>query len=137
MSQADRSDSPHEANDAPQANEAPQANDDCIFCGIIAGRVPATVVHAGQRVVAFTDVAPQAPTHVLVVPRAHHPTVAELARHDPAALAELVEVADAVAAQAMLPGYRLVFNTGAAAQQSVGHVHGHVLGGRPFSWPPG
>jgi histidine triad (HIT) family protein len=121
----------------PPGPATPPTESDCPFCAIVAGRAPATVVADAERVLAFTDIAPQAPTHVLVVSRAHHPTVAELARHDPAALVELVTVADQVATQAELPGYRLVFNTGTAAQQSVHHVHGHVLGGRPFSWPPG
>jgi histidine triad (HIT) family protein len=120
-----------------QPPESPGPDAGCVFCAIVAGRAPATVVARGEHVLAFTDVAPQAPTHVLVVPLAHHPTVAELARAEPAVLAELVGLADEVARSAGLPGYRLVFNTGAAAQQSVHHVHGHVLGGRPFTWPPG
>jgi histidine triad (HIT) family protein len=120
-----------------QAAESPGPDTGCVFCAIAGGHAPASVVARGERVMAFTDIAPQAPTHVLVISLAHHPTVADLARAEPAALAELVGLADDIARSAGLPGYRLVFNTGAAAQQSVHHVHGHVLGGRPFTWPPG
>ena len=87
--------------------------------------------------VAFRDIDPQAPTHVLVIPRAHHADVADLAAADPEALAELVTEAAAVAADDGHADFRLVFNTGAEAGQSVFHVHGHVLAGRPLAWPPG
>jgi histidine triad (HIT) family protein len=102
----------------------------CPFCGIAAGYIPATVVRESERVVAFRDLAPQTPTHVLVAPRAHHRDVATLADAEPQTLVELVSTAAAVAADAGLEGYRLVFNTGEVAGQSVFHVHGHVLGGR-------
>jgi histidine triad (HIT) family protein len=114
---------------------------DCLFCRIVAGEIPATVVKEGERVLAFRDVNPQAPTHVLVISRAHHRNVAALAAADPAALADLVamsaEVAQDAATGAGPASYRLVFNTGAQAGQSVFHVHGHVLAGRAMSWPPG
>ena len=113
------------------------SEDGCLFCGIVAGDVPAEIVRIGQRVVAFRDVNPQAPLHVLVVPRDHHADVAALAAADPEALAELVEVAQGLAAPRATASFRLVFNTGAGAGQSVFHVHGHVLAGRPFGWPPG
>jgi len=90
-----------------------------------------------ERVVAFRDVSPQAPTHVLVVTRDHHPNVAALASADPDTLVEMVAEAGAVAEADGLDAYRLVFNTGAQAGQSVFHVHGHVLGGRDMHWPPG
>lgn len=109
---------------------------DCIFCRIASGDIPADLVAQGERVVAFRDLNPQAPTHVLVIPRDHHENVGELAT-DPAALAELAAVAAQVAADECDGQYRLVFNTGAAAGQSVFHVHGHVLGGRGMTWPPG
>lgn len=109
----------------------------CLFCRVVAGSVPATLVGESAGVVAFRDVNPQAPTHVLVVPRVHHPTVADLAAADPQVLAELVALAARAAAEEGLEGHRLVFNSGAAAGQSVLHVHGHVLGGRPMAWPPG
>jgi histidine triad (HIT) family protein len=114
---------------------------DCPFCRIVAGEIPATVVKSGERVLAFRDLNPQAPTHVLVIPRAHHRNVAALAAADPAALADLVAMAAEVAQEAATEAgpaiYRLVFNTGEQAGQSVFHVHGHVLAGRPMSWPPG
>lgn len=112
------------------------AVDDCIFCKIAAGDIPADLVAEGERVMAFRDLSPQAPTHVLVIPRDHHENVGELAG-DPAAMAELVATAARIAEQECGGQYRLVFNTGAAAGQSVFHVHGHVLGGRGMTWPPG
>lgn len=107
----------------------------CLFCQIVAGQIPAEIVHETERTVAFRDIAPQAPTHVLVVPRAHHENAAALAAADPVASAELVTAAAAVAEQESLTGYRLIFNTGADAGQTVFHAHLHVLGGRPLSWP--
>jgi histidine triad (HIT) family protein len=106
---------------------------DCLFCRIVAGEIPATVVRESERTLAFRDVAPQAPTHVLVVPKDHYPNVAALAAQ-PALLAELIEQASAVAAEEGVDeaGYRLVFNTGPDAGQTVFHAHGHVLGGRPL-----
>jgi histidine triad (HIT) family protein len=112
---------------------------DCLFCGIAAGQIPATIVVDGKRAVAFRDLNPQAPTHVLVVPRDHFPDVAALAAAGDGLLDELVavarEVADADGIEAS--GYRVVFNTGQDGGQTVGHVHAHVLGGRPMTWPPG
>ena len=122
-------------------SEISTAEQDCLFCRIVAGEIPATVVKEGERVLAFRDVNPQAPTHVLVISRAHHPNVATLAAADPAALADLVamsaEVAQDAGTEAGPASYRLVFNTGAQAGQSVFHVHVHALAGRPVSWPPG
>ena len=112
-------------------------SDDCLFCKVAAGEIPADVVHQGDRVLAFRDLNPQAPTHVLVVPRAHHPDVAALAAADPAALAELVALGRQVATAEGHDDFRLVFNTGPEAGQSVFHVHGHVLAGRALGWPPG
>lgn len=111
---------------------------DCLFCRIVAGTVPADVVHVTERTVAFRDLSPQAPTHVLVVPREHFANAAELAAGDPVASAELVSAAAAVAvAEGCGEDYRLVFNTGAGAGQSVFHTHVHLLAGRPLTWPPG
>ncbi len=112
------------------------AVDDCLFCKIASGAIPADLVAEGERVVAFRDLSPQAPTHVLVIPREHHVNVGALAS-DPATMAELVATAAEVAARECDGEYRLVFNTGARAGQSVFHVHGHVLGGRGMTWPPG
>ena len=112
-------------------------SEDCLFCKVVAGEIPADVVHRGDAVVAFRDVAPQAPTHVLVIPRAHLASVSDLAAADPIALAELVTVGRLVATAEGHDDYRLVFNTGPKAGQSVFHVHGHVLAGRQMTWPPG
>ncbi|WP_426245330.1 HIT domain-containing protein [Nocardioides sp. LHG3406-4] len=114
------------------------APDDCLFCKIVAGDIPADVVHESDTVLAFRDLNPQAPTHVLVVPRSHHANAAELAAAEPATVAGLVAAAARVADDEGLDGqYRLVFNTGADAGQSVFHTHLHLLGGRRFTWPPG
>ncbi|PSL06930.1 histidine triad (HIT) family protein [Haloactinopolyspora alba] len=110
---------------------------DCLFCKIVAGEIPATVVRRSERTVAFRDVSPQAPTHVLVIPKEHHADVPTLAEVAPDTLTELVNEAGAVAADEGIDAFRLVFNTGAEAGQSVFHVHGHVLGGRAMTWPPG
>jgi len=110
---------------------------DCLFCRVVGGELSAEVVRESAGVVAFRDLSPQAPTHVLVVPRAHYPTVGALAAADPRLLAELVAVAEAVVADEGLDAHRLVFNSGAGAGQSVFHAHGHVLGGRRMLWPPG
>ena len=111
---------------------------DCLFCRIVTGEIPADVVHDGDRVLAFRDVDPQAPTHVLVIPREHHADVAAVADADPALLGEVLQAAVVVADQEGLDGgYRLVANTGDDGGQSVHHLHVHVLGGRRLSWPPG
>jgi histidine triad (HIT) family protein len=117
--------------------DGPAVPADCVFCRVVAGEIPAEVVHEGRLVLAFRDLAPVAPTHVLVVPRWHHRDVGALAVGQPEALAELVRVAADVAGAAGHADYRLVFNTGAGAGQSVFHVHGHVLAGRDLTWPPG
>lgn len=110
---------------------------DCIFCRIIAGEIPASLIHESDRVIAFDDINPQAPTHVLVIPKTHIENAAELATADPQSLTELFSVAAMIASNRELTGYRTVFNTGAAAGQSVFHAHLHLLGGRSLQWPPG
>lgn len=111
---------------------------DCLFCRIVAGEVPATTVHSTDDSVAFRDINPQAPVHVLVIPRAHHADVSALAAADPGLAGRLLrDVAEIAAKEGVGEAYRLVFNTGAEAGQSVFHVHGHVLGGRRLTWPPG
>jgi histidine triad (HIT) family protein len=110
----------------------------CLFCKIVAGDVPADVVHETERTVAFRDIDAQAPTHVLLIPRHHEPDAAALAAADPESMVDLMTTAAVVAEKEGLgEGYRMVFNTGAQAQQSVFHAHLHVLGGRPMTWPPG
>lgn len=105
----------------------------CLFCRIVAGEVPAEVVHETERTVAFRDIGPQAPTHVLVVPRDHHEDVAGCVDADPALLVDVLAAAVAVARQEGLDsGYRLLTNVGDDAGQTVHHLHVHVLGGRPL-----
>jgi len=112
---------------------------DCLFCKIVAGDVPAKRVAESGRTVAFRDINPQAPTHVLVIPKDHHPDLAALASSDGGLLAEVAVQAHRVAEAEGLAdsGYRVVFNTGPEAGQTVFHVHAHVLGGRRLAWPPG
>jgi len=110
---------------------------DCFFCVIAAGEAQADILYRDDHVLAFRDISPQAPLHALVIPLEHHVDVACLAAASPDALAALVAAAARVATEAGHPAYRLVFNTGADAGQSVFHVHGHVLAGRDLAWPPG
>ncbi|GAA3757871.1 histidine triad nucleotide-binding protein [Salinactinospora qingdaonensis] len=111
----------------------------CLFCKIVAGEVPAEIVREGERTIAFRDINPQAPTHVLIVPREHVATAAEAAHADVGLLDEIAREAEEVAKVDGVAetGYRLIFNTGTGAGQTVFHVHGHVLGGRGLEWPPG
>lgn len=109
----------------------------CLFCSIVAGDVPADIVLRTEDVVAFRDIDPKAPTHVLVIPTAHFENVDVMSSEAPAVAAAVLQAAADVARSEALDGYRLVFNTGAEAGQSVFHVHGHVIGGRSLTWPPG
>jgi histidine triad (HIT) family protein len=113
---------------------AGEPQSDCLFCKIVAGEIPATVVRQNERTIAFRDINPQAPTHVLVIPRAHYPNAAALAAAEPELTAELLVEAGEVAADEKIAesGYRLIFNTGAGAGQTVFHAHVHVLGGTPL-----
>lgn len=112
-------------------------SEDCPFCRIVAGGIPADVVAESEQSLAFRDIDPAAPTHVLVVPRRHVPDVASLGAASAEELADVLALAARVAEQEGLPGYRVVANTGQAAQQSVFHAHVHVIGGRTLTWPPG
>ncbi|MQY02738.1 Purine nucleoside phosphoramidase [Actinomadura sp. RB68] len=116
-----------------------RAMTDCLFCKIVSGDVPAEIVRESDRALAFRDINPQAPTHVLVIPREHHPNVGELAAADPGLLAEVLREANQVAVDEGVAGegFRVVFNTGPRAGQTVFHVHAHVIGGRDLNWPPG
>ena len=111
----------------------------CLFCKIVAGEIPAEKVFEDNRAVAFRDVNPQAPVHVLVIPRAHLESLDDAAQTDEALLGHLLRVAARVANSEGLSesGYRTVVNTGTDAGQSVLHVHVHLLGGRTLAWPPG
>ena len=112
---------------------------DCLFCKVVAGQVPATLVFQDDHVVAFKDITPRAPTHVLIVPRRHIATLNELSPDDDALVGEMVRAAAAIAKEQGLSerGYRTVFNCNAEAGQTVFHIHLHLLGGRPMTWPPG
>ena len=110
----------------------------CIFCRIAAKDVPAGIVHEDGDVVAFRDLSPQAPTHILVISKRHVASLTDMVEGDAALLGAMMLVAKQVAVAAGLAaGYRVVTNSGADAGQSVSHIHLHVLGGRPMSWPPG
>ncbi len=113
--------------------------DDCIFCKIAAGDVPASIVKQDDLVVAFEDINPQAPIHIQIIPRKHIPSVLELDSAQVDILARMVETANEIARERGLDerGFRLVFNCGPEAGQTVPHLHLHLLGGRAMSWPPG
>jgi histidine triad (HIT) family protein len=113
---------------------------DCLFCAIAAGEIQATVVSQTKRTIAFEDINPQAPVHVLVIPRTHHDDLTDLLDSgEDGLLREVLEQATEVARSRGLSsdGFRVVFNTGREGGQTVGHVHAHVLGGRQMTWPPG
>lgn len=112
-------------------------SDDCLFCGVVAGDVDADVVYADEHVVAFRDIDPQAPVHVLVVPRTHVHDLGALVTAEPELSEPLMAGVAAVVDDHGLDAYRVVVNTGAEAGQSVFHLHVHLLAGRPLSWPPG
>lgn len=109
-------------------------SDTCLFCRIAAGEIPATVVHETGTTLAFRDTGPKAPVHVLVIPKAHHANVGELAEADPALAGAVLAAAGAVAKAEGLTGdgYRIIFNTGPHSGQEVDHAHAHVLGGAPL-----
>lgn len=112
---------------------------DCLFCKIISGEIPGSIVYQDDRVVAFNDINPQAPTHVLIVPRRHIPSLNDLAPGDDQIVGELVRRAAAIAKARGIDGggYRAVFNTNRDAGQTVFHIHLHLIGGRSLNWPPG
>lgn len=111
---------------------------DCLFCKIIAGQIPATVVYRDERVLAIRDIHPMAPTHVLLMPLRHFSSIAEVEAGDSDLIGALHLAAVNVAAQETLTGgYRLVINQGRDGGQTVGHLHLHLLGGRAMHWPPG
>jgi histidine triad (HIT) family protein len=121
-------------------DDARARDPDCLFCGIVAGEIPAELVHSDDLVVAIRDIAPRAPTHVLFLPRAHIRSAAELTEADGpllgrlfAAAADYARGAAGIADQ----GYRMVLNVGRWGGQTVDHLHVHLLGGRSMSWPPG
>jgi histidine triad (HIT) family protein len=112
---------------------------DCLFCKIINREIPGSIVYEDERVLAFNDINPQAPTHVLIVPKRHIESLNELDGADDQIVGELVRRASAIAKERGISagGYRVVFNTNRDAGQSVWHIHLHLLGGRLLKWPPG
>lgn len=112
---------------------------DCLFCKMVSGAIAPAIVYEDDTVLAFRDINPQAPTHVLVIPRQHIATLNDLRNEDAALIGRLYLVAGQIAQQAGIAerGYRTVMNCNAEAGQSVFHIHLHLLGGRPMHWPPG
>lgn len=112
---------------------------DCLFCRIVTGQIPATKVYEDDVLLAFDDIAPAAPMHVLIIPKEHIPTVNALEERHDVLVGQMVRRAAALAASRGYDsrGFRTVFNCNAEAGQTVFHLHLHVLGGRPMTWPPG
>lgn len=112
---------------------------DCLFCKLAAGEIPASIVYDDARLVAFKDITPQAPTHILVIPRRHISTLNDLGPEDDGLVGEMTRRAAAIAKEQGLAerGYRVLFNCNADAGQTVFHIHMHLLGGRRLGWPPG
>jgi histidine triad (HIT) family protein len=112
---------------------------DCLFCKIITREIPASIVYEDDRVIAFNDINPQAPTHVLVVPKRHIATLSDLTPDDDAIVGEVVRRGAAIAQERGIAaaGFRTVFNTNREAGQTVFHIHLHLIGGRQLVWPPG
>jgi len=123
----------------PPARATPVSQSDCLFCRIVAGSIPANVIHQDEDVIAFRDISPQAPVHVLVIPREHIPSLDAAADAHGKLMGKLLHTArDVARAEGIADGgYRAVLNVGADAGQAVHHIHLHVLGGRGLGWPPG
>ena len=115
------------------------SNDDCLFCKIVAGDIPADIIFESETVIAFRDISPQAPTHVLIIPRRHIKTINHLQDGDQAVVGDLFLAAAKIAAEEGIAedGYRVVMNCNAGAGQTVFHIHLHLVGGRAMGWPPG
>jgi len=113
--------------------------EDCLFCRIVAGDIPSSRVHEDDEVIAFRDLAPRAPTHILVIPRRHIGSAADLSEADGPLLGRLFAVTAAVAREQGIAdaGYRIISNVGRWGGQTVDHLHLHLMGGRAFDWPPG
>ena len=116
----------------------PETPNDCLFCRIAAREIPAEIVHESHGVVGFRDLRPAAPTHILLIPKEHIESAADLEEKHGDLLAELFQAAAHLAkAEKLVSGWRVVTNVGPDAGQSVFHLHFHLLGGRPMQWPPG
>ena len=112
---------------------------DCLFCKIVSGEIPADIVYQDEQVLAFRDISPQAPTHILTIPKRHITTINDIAEEDAALIGQMVLTAKKLAAQEGLTedGYRLTMNCNENGGQTVYHIHLHLLGGRRMNWPPG
>jgi len=122
-----------------EIGEARRRDPACLFCRIVAGELPSTVVHADDDLVAIRDIAPRAPTHILILSRDHIPSAADLTTNDGPLLGKVFATAAAIARDEGLAerGYRIVTNVGQWGGQTVDHLHFHLMGGRSFTWPPG
>ncbi len=115
-----------------------ETSPDCLFCRIVAGEIPATIVERTDSTVAFRDIAPVSPTHILVIPTTHVADLGEAIALDPTIVSDVLGRASAIAtAEGLTDGYRVVLNTGDDGGQTVHHLHAHLLGGRAHTWPPG
>lgn len=111
---------------------------DCIFCKIVAGEIPSTKVYEDEQVLAFRDIEPQAPFHVIIIPKQHVASAADIGGDNSHLIAKVFEAAAKIAASEHLEnGFRIVNNCGAEGGQTVGHIHFHMLAGRMLAWPPG
>lgn len=110
---------------------------DCLFCKFVNAQLPINLIGQNSGAIAFNDINPKAPTHILVIPKIHVQNLAELSAHSPELQSVMLLIDEVAKSQKLVNGYRVVFNTGAAAGQSVFHAHAHVLGGRSMQWPPG
>jgi histidine triad (HIT) family protein len=126
-------------NIKPPQKDEPMSNDDCLFCKIRDGKIPATITYRDDDVLAFKDIGPKAPLHELVIPLRHSATLAEATDADAELYGRLLVIAAKRAKESGLAadGFRVVMNAGPGAGQTVFHVHLHVLAGRPLAWPPG
>lgn len=111
--------------------------DNCLFCKIIAGEVPSQKRYEDDEVLAFNDIAPQAPVHIVIVPKVHIRSAEEINESNYQIAGKLIQTASIIAKELKLEGYRLIFNTNEIAGQTVLHLHCHLLGGRAMNWPPG
>ncbi len=110
---------------------------DCLFCKIINGEIPSTKVYEDDKVVAFNDIEPQAPVHILIIPKEHIKSAAEIDESNSGLIAHVFEVAAKIAKEKNLDGFRIVNNCGDSAGQTVKHIHFHLMSGRDFGWPAG
>jgi histidine triad (HIT) family protein len=111
--------------------------ENCLFCRIISKEIPSSVVYEDDEILAFNDITPQAPVHILLIPKLHISSTEEITENNKEIAGKIIAAASLLAKQKGLEGYRLVFNSGESAGQSVFHLHCHLLSGRNFSWPPG